>query len=51
MSEPKMSERICWKFYLNTWAISIRVDKNGFVLLNRLRIDINTVFSNPITPK
>ena len=51
MSEPKMSERICWKFYLNTWAISIRVDKNGFVLLNRLRIEINTVFSNPITPK
>ena len=35
--------------YLNTWAISLRVHKYGFVLLNRLGIANNTVFSNPRT--
>ena len=37
------------KFFLNTWAI--RVHKYGFVLLNRLGIVNNTVFSNPRTAK
>ena len=45
----KMSEHSCWKFLLNTWAISLRVHKYGFVLLNRLGIATNTVFSNPRT--
>ena len=46
-----MSEHSCWKFLLDTWAISLMVHKYGFVLLNRLRIKINTVFSNPRTAK
>ena len=34
----KMSEHSCWGFSWNTWTISLRVHKYGFVLLNRLRI-------------
>ena len=45
----EMSEPICWNFSLKTWAISIRVHKYGFVLLNRLRIVIHTALSNPRT--
>ena len=44
-----MSEHNCWKLLMNTWAISLRVHKYGFVLLNRLRTAIDTVFSNPRT--
>ena len=44
-----MSGHSCRKFLLNRWAVSHRVHKYGFVLLNRLRIVTNTVFSNPIT--
>ena len=29
----KMSEHSCWRFLFNTWAISLRVQKYGFVLL------------------
>ena len=35
--------------YLNTWAISLRVHKYGFVLLNRLGYATNTVLSDPRT--
>ena len=45
----KMSEHYCWKFLMNTWAISLRVHKYGFVLLNRFWTAIDTVFSNPRT--
>ena len=44
-----MLEHIYWKFLLNTWVISIRVHKYGFVLLNRLEYATNTVFSDPRT--
>ena len=43
----KMSEHSCRKFLLNTLAISLRVHKYGFELLNRLGIATKTVFSNP----
>ena len=39
------------KFLLNTWVTSLRVNKYGFVLLSRLGVATNTVFSNPITAK
>ena len=42
-----MSEHSCWKFVLITLVYSLRVRQCGFVLLNRLRIVTNTVFSNP----
>ena len=44
-----MSEHSCRIFLLNTWEISRRLHKYGFVLLNSLRITTNTVFSNPRT--
>ena len=37
------------KFFLNTSAISLRVHKYGFVLLNRVRSVTDTVYSNPRT--
>ena len=42
-----MSEYSFWRFSLNTWAISLRVHKYGFLLLNRLGIVTKTAFSNP----
>ena len=48
-SASKMSEHSCWGFSWNTWKISLRLHKYGFVLLNRLRIAANTFFRNPKT--
>ena len=45
----KMWERSCWGFSWNTWKISLRLHKYGFVLLNSLRIAANTIFCNPKT--
>ena len=44
-----MSEHSGWVFLWNAWEISLRFHKYGFVLLNRLRIVANTIFSNPKT--
>ena len=48
-SASKMWERSCWGFLWNTWKISLRLHKYGFILLNSLRIAANTVFCNPKT--
>ena len=45
----KMSEHSCWGFSWNTWKISLRLHKYGFVLLNRLWIAANIMFCNPKT--
>ena len=45
----KISEHSLWKFLLKRWAIGLRVHNYCFVLLNRLGIATNTVFSNPRT--
>ena len=45
-SASKMSEHSCWGFSWNTWKISLKLNKYGFVLLNRLRIAANTFFRN-----
>ena len=45
----KMSEHSCWGFLWNTWKISLRLHKYGFVHLNGLRIAANTFFHNPKT--
>ena len=45
----KMSAHSCWGFSWNTWKISLRLHKYGFVLLNRLWIAANTMFCNPKT--
>ena len=33
----------------NAWKFSLRLYKHGFVLLNRLRVAVNTIFRNPKT--
>ena len=49
-SASKISEdSSCWGLSWNAWKISLRLHKHGFVLLNRLRIAVNTIFRNPKT--
>ena len=45
----KKSEHSGSGFLWNAWEISLRFHKYGFVLLNRLRIVVNKIFSNPKT--
>ena len=42
-----MSENSGWGISWHAWEISPRFHKYGFVLLNKLRIVANTIFSNP----
>ena len=46
-----MSEHGCWGLLWNTWEVSLRLHKYGFVLLNRLRIAIIAISSNHKTVK